>query len=94
MSAGPAKRLPHSSHSRSRFPLQADKASLLGEVIEHVRELQRQADEVAEEGTPGAGDEILVSLDAQEDGAQVVKAAVSCEDRPELLGEIVKAVQR
>lgn len=72
---------------------QADKASLLGEVIEHVKELQRQADEVAGEGMPSGGDELIVTLDTQ-DGAQVIKAAMSCEDRPELLSEVVKAVQR
>ncbi|GAQ80745.1 basic helix-loop-helix protein [Klebsormidium nitens] len=74
-------------------PTKADKASLLGEVIDHVKELQRQADEVAGEGVPSGGDKVLVTLDEQE-GAQVLKVAMSCEDRPELLTEVVKAIQR
>ncbi|XP_002978655.2 transcription factor bHLH30 [Selaginella moellendorffii] len=72
-----------------------DKASLLAEVIEHVKDLKRQAAEIAEGGpVPTDVDELKVDTDASSsDGNFVLKASLCCEDRPDLLSDLTKALR-
>lgn len=67
-----------------------DKATLLGEVVRHVRELKGMADDVAVV-VPGEGDE--VGVEEKVEGVEGrVRAWVCCADRPGLMGELSRAV--
>ncbi|KAL5230392.1 hypothetical protein ABZP36_029168 [Zizania latifolia] len=85
-----------------------DKAALLGEVVRHVRELRRRADDATEgvDVVPGEGDEVGV----EEEAAAVdyhclpdhagdrrwrprVRAWVCCADRPGLMSDLGRAVR-
>ena len=81
-----------------------DKAALLGSVIDHVKDLKRQAMEVSDVFTvPTEVDEVTV--DCEFDQGLVpnnsiktpenifIKASVCCEDRPELFSELIRALQ-
>eukprot|EP00850_Spirogloea_muscicola_P000170 SM000001S04572 [mRNA] locus=s1:1028032:1029090:+ [translate_table: standard] len=86
---------------------QSDKASLLGEVIEYVKDLKRQARDAnaaASAGgpatiVPGDADELQVELEAvPADGSggagkRLICAAMCCEDRPDLLADLVRTLQ-
>lgn len=69
-----------------------DKATLLGEVVRHVRELRVIADDVATSAIPGEGDEVGVDDNVAEGGFGRVRAWVCCADRPGLMGELSRAV--
>ncbi|KAG0469589.1 hypothetical protein HPP92_016289 [Vanilla planifolia] len=74
--------------------LQTDKASLLAEVVRHVKELKRQTSEMAEEEPlPTEADEVIVHAGRDVDGRLVVNASVCCEDRSDLLPELIKALK-
>ncbi|QCE00722.1 transcription factor bHLH30-like [Vigna unguiculata] len=96
----------HLSTLRSLLPnaAKSDKASLLAEVVEHVKRLRKQADEVAcgdggEPGLvpseawplPGDCDEATVSWCEGE--ANRVKATVCCEDRAGLNRDVTRAIR-
>jgi len=91
--------------------VQTDKASLLAEVLDHVKELKRQtlammvaaAAAVAgggdDEGAAGPAqmlpteaDELAVDAAADRAGRLVVRASLCCEDRPDLIPDIVRAL--
>ena len=72
---------------------QTDKASLLAEVIQHVKELKRQTTLIAETSpVPTEMDELTVDT-ADEDGKFVIKASLCCEDRPDLLPDLIKTLK-
>jgi hypothetical protein len=75
--------------------LQTDKASLLAEVIQHVKELKRQTSEITEEACqlPTESDELTVDASSDEDGRLVVRASLCCDDRADLLPDLVRALK-
>jgi hypothetical protein len=77
------------------FEIQTDKASLLAEVIQHVKELKRQTTEIAEEcPLPTESDELTVdALSTDEEGRFIVRASLCCEDRSDLLPDLIKTLK-
>ncbi|KAK4741499.1 hypothetical protein SAY87_025087 [Trapa incisa] len=87
----------HLSKLRSMLPstIKTDKASLLAEVIQHVKELKRRTSLIAEANLiPTEMDELMVD-DASDEvhGKFVVRASMCCEDRPDLLIELSKTLK-
>lgn len=69
---------------------------MLAEVIQHVKELKRQTSVIEESGpVPTETDEITVdnASDEFEDGICVIKASICCEDRSDLLPELIKTLK-
>ncbi|XP_073117532.1 transcription factor bHLH30 isoform X2 [Elaeis guineensis] len=86
----------HLAKLRSLLPntTKTDKASLLAEVIQHVKELKRQTLEIAEESPlPTESDELTVDAGSDEDGRFIVKASLCCDDRSDLLPDLIKALK-
>ncbi|XP_074591207.1 transcription factor bHLH30-like [Curcuma longa] len=86
----------HLAKLRSMLPntTKTDKASLLAEVIQHVKELKRQTSEIAEESPlPTEADEIAVESACEEEGSHVVRASLCCDDRPDLLPDLIGALK-
>ncbi|CAA2994399.1 transcription factor bHLH30-like [Olea europaea var. sylvestris] len=86
----------HLAKLRSLLPSTAktDKASLLAEVILHVKELKRQTSIIAETRPfPTEVDELIVDDASDEDGTFVIKASICCEDRPDLLPDLIKTLK-
>jgi hypothetical protein len=75
--------------------VQTDKASLLAEVIQHVKELKRQTSEITEEACPlpTESDELTVDASSDEDGRLVVRASLCCDDRTDLLPDLIRALK-
>ncbi|OIW02249.1 hypothetical protein TanjilG_15132 [Lupinus angustifolius] len=85
----------HLAKLRSLLPntTKTDKASLLAEVIQHVKELKRQTSLIAETSpVPTESDELTVDT-AEEEGKFVIKASLCCEDRSDLLPELIKTLK-
>ncbi|KAG6764154.1 hypothetical protein POTOM_031612 [Populus tomentosa] len=85
----------HLAKLRSLLPstTKTDKASLLAEVIQHVKELKRQTSLIAETSpVPTEMDELTVDT-ADEDGKFVLKASLCCEDRSDLLPDLIKTLK-
>ncbi|GLT75781.1 hypothetical protein SLA2020_474790 [Shorea laevis] len=85
----------HLARLRSLLPstTKTDKASLLAEVIQHVKELKRQTSLIAESSpVPTEVDELTVDA-ADEDGKFVIKASLCCEDRSDLLPDLIKTLK-
>ncbi|KAL9225789.1 hypothetical protein vseg_001675 [Gypsophila vaccaria] len=87
----------HLAKLRSLLPstTKTDKASLLAEVIQHVKELRRQTSIIAETSqVPTETDELTVdpASDGQ-DGAFIIKASLCCDDRSDLLPDLIKALK-
>lgn len=83
-----------------------DKAALLGQVVDHVKEQSKRAKEVSKHtAIPTETDEVVIqelnNADDQETRvsqdvngrSMCVKASVCCEDRPELIGELNIAIK-
>ncbi|XP_068333899.1 transcription factor bHLH30 [Pyrus communis] len=86
----------HLAKLRSLLPstTKTDKASLLAEVIQHVKELKRQTSLIAETSpVPTETDELLVDDESDEDGKFVIKASLCCEDRSDLLPDLIKTLK-
>lgn len=87
----------HLGTLRSLLPsnTKTDKASLLAEVIEHLKDLKRQALEIAEESAvPTETDELTVdAVPSCANGKSLVKVSVCCDDRPELLSDLIKTLK-
>ncbi|XP_028768691.1 transcription factor bHLH30-like isoform X3 [Neltuma alba] len=87
----------HLAKLRSLLPstTKTDKASLLAEVIQHVKELKRQTSLIAETSpVPTEVDELTVdAADEDDDGKVVIKASFCCEDRSDLLPELIKTLK-
>ncbi|TKY69409.1 Transcription factor bHLH30 [Spatholobus suberectus] len=85
----------HLAKLRSLLPntTKTDKASLLAEVIQHVKELKRQTSLIAETSpVPTEADELTVDA-VDEDGRFVIKASLCCEDRSDLLPDLIKTLK-
>ncbi|KAJ7943214.1 Transcription factor bHLH30-like protein [Quillaja saponaria] len=85
----------HLAKLRSLLPstTKTDKASLLAEVIQHVKELKRQTSLIAETSpVPTEIDELTVDA-SDEDGKFVIKASLCCEDRSDLLPDLIKTLK-
>ncbi|XP_062213492.1 transcription factor bHLH30-like [Phragmites australis] len=87
----------HLARLRSLLPntTKTDKASLLAEVIQHVKELKRQTSEITEEACPlpTESDELTVDASSDEDGRLVVRASICCDDRADLLPDLIRALK-
>ncbi|CAA3007961.1 transcription factor bHLH30-like [Olea europaea subsp. europaea] len=86
----------HLAKLRSLLPstTKTDKASLLAEVIQHVKELKRQTSIIAETSpVPTEVDELIVDDASDEDGKFMIKASICCEDRPDLLTDLIKTLK-
>ncbi|KAK9124557.1 hypothetical protein Sjap_014159 [Stephania japonica] len=76
-----------------------DKAALLGSVVDHVKELKKKAIEISNVFTiPSEIDQVLVDSDANADpnndnSITFLKASVCCDDRPELLADLIGAIK-
>ncbi|KAA8539558.1 hypothetical protein F0562_026250 [Nyssa sinensis] len=81
-----------------------DKATLLGSVVEHIKDLKREALEVSKVFTiPSEVDEVTVDCEIDKDSSHIknqtskenifIKASVCCDDRPELLSELTQALK-
>ncbi|KAL9272163.1 Transcription factor bHLH30-like protein, partial [Drosera capensis] len=89
----------HLAKLRSILPstTKTDKASLLAEVIQHVKELKRQTSLIAESSSiPTETDELTVS-DASDELSHsnklVIKASLCCEDRSDILPDLIKTLK-
>ncbi|XP_077240010.1 transcription factor bHLH30-like [Tasmannia lanceolata] len=85
----------HLAKLRSLLPstTKTDKASLLAEVIQHVKDLKRQTLEIAEVGpVPTEVDELTLET-YDEDGKFLIKASLCCEDRSDLLPDLIKTLK-
>ncbi|KAH7840194.1 hypothetical protein Vadar_013971 [Vaccinium darrowii] len=85
----------HLARLRSLLPntTKTDKASLLAEVIQHVKELKRQTSQIAETSpVPAEADELTVDT-SDENGCFVIKASLCCEDRSDLLPDLIKTLK-
>lgn len=75
---------------------QTDKASLLAKVVQRVKELKQQTSELTElESFPSETDEITVlsSDDYSSDGRIIFKASLCCEDRTDLLPDLIEILK-
>lgn len=72
-----------------------DKASLLAEVIEYIKELKSQAADSLEEGfLPSDTDQQSVAVDLSRQGKEsVIRVSISCNDRPDLLSEFTQTLR-
>lgn len=63
-------------------------------MIQHVKELKRQTTEIAEESpVPTESDELTVDSASDEEGRFIVRASLCCEDRSDLLPDLIKALK-
>ncbi|KAJ8445378.1 hypothetical protein Cgig2_010736 [Carnegiea gigantea] len=87
----------HFAKLRSLLPntTKTDKASLLAEVIQHVKELRRQTSIIAEASVvPTEADELTVDAAADgHDGRLIIRASLCCDDRSDLLPDLIKALK-
>ncbi|KAL3695128.1 hypothetical protein R1sor_008779 [Riccia sorocarpa] len=90
----------HLATLRNNLPssTKTDKASLLGEVIDHLKSLKRQVADIAEEGSvPSDVDELTVDLDpslsAGDDGRVYYRASICCEDRPDFYPDLMRTLR-
>ncbi|PSR84921.1 Transcription factor bHLH30 like [Actinidia chinensis var. chinensis] len=86
----------HLAKLRSLLPstTKTDKASLLAEVIQHVKELKRQTSLIADTSpVPTESDELTVDASDDENGKFVIRASLCCEDRSDLLPDLIKTLK-
>ncbi|XP_010556387.1 PREDICTED: transcription factor AIG1-like [Tarenaya hassleriana] len=87
----------HLSKLRSILPntTKTDKASLLAEVIQHTKELKQQTSLIADTcPIPTETDELTVDFSYDDgDGNFVIKASFCCQDRADLMNDVIKALK-
>ncbi|GFP94578.1 transcription factor bhlh30 [Phtheirospermum japonicum] len=86
----------HLAKLRSLLPstTKTDKASLLAEVIQHVKELKRQTSVIAETSpVPTETDELTIDNTSDEDGRPIIKASICCDDRSDLMPDLIKTLK-
>lgn len=90
--------------SLSLFPLfvlifftQTDKSTLLAKVVQRVKELKQQTLEITDETIPSETDEISVlnieDCSRGDDRRIIFKVSFCCEDRPELLKDLMETLK-
>lgn len=63
-------------------------------MIQHLKELKRQTSIIAESSPiPTETDELTVDNEEDEDGRFVIKASLCCEDRTDLLPDLIKTLK-
>lgn len=63
-------------------------------MIQHVKELKRQTSVIAETSpVPTETDELIVDDASDEEGKFVIKASLCCEDRSDLLPDLIKTLK-
>ncbi|KAG6524049.1 transcription factor bHLH30-like [Zingiber officinale] len=73
-----------------------DKAALLAQVINHVKKLKKNAAENSKGYTiPSDADEVRVEIerDATNTGIFIIKASICCEDRPDIIADLMQTLQ-
>ncbi|CAH2063938.1 unnamed protein product [Thlaspi arvense] len=73
-----------------------DKATVLAKVVQRVKELKQQTLEISNETLPSETDEISVlnfEDCSKDDGRIIFKVSFCCEDRPDLLQDLVKILK-
>ncbi|OVA02014.1 Myc-type [Macleaya cordata] len=87
----------HLNKLRSLLPCNSktDKASLLAKVIQQVKDLKQQTMEISQlELFPSETDEISVHAgDFSGDGRSIMKASLCCEDRSDLLPDLIETLK-
>ncbi|KAJ1405230.1 Myc-type, basic helix-loop-helix [Sesbania bispinosa] len=90
----------HLDHLRTLLPCNSktDKASLLAKVVQRVKELKQQTSEITElETVPSETDEITVLSTGGDhaggDGRLIFKASLCCEDRSDLITDIIEILK-
>ncbi|XP_059668301.1 transcription factor bHLH106 [Cornus florida] len=88
----------HLDRLRSLLPCNSrtDKATLLAKVIQRVKELKKQSSETIQlETFPSETDEITVSSsgDCLSDGRLLIRASWCCEDRSDLIPELIQTLK-
>ncbi|PWA72748.1 hypothetical protein CTI12_AA085430 [Artemisia annua] len=86
----------HLAKLRSLLPntTKTDKASLLAEVIQHVKELKHQTSIIAAQiPVPSEIDELVIDNTSDEEGRIVIKASLCCDDRSDLLPDLIKTLK-
>ncbi|KZV22475.1 DNA binding protein [Dorcoceras hygrometricum] len=68
-----------------------DKASLLAHVVQRVKELNQQTSQIknSDQTIPSESDEVSITKDDNFHGESVVKASLCCEDRVDLIPELI-----
>ncbi|KAK6942157.1 Myc-type, basic helix-loop-helix (bHLH) domain [Dillenia turbinata] len=85
----------HLDRLRSLLPCNSktDKASLLGKVIERVKELKQQTSQITDlDLFPSESDEIAV-FTSDFDGQYVLKASLCCQDRSDLIPDLIQTLK-
>ncbi|CAN8236099.1 unnamed protein product [Cochlearia groenlandica] len=87
----------HFTKLRSILPntTKTDKASLLAEVIQHVKELKKETLVIEETSSlvPTENNELTVAFTEDNDGRLVIKTTICCEDRFDLLQDMIKTLK-
>ncbi|XP_010502451.1 PREDICTED: transcription factor AIG1-like [Camelina sativa] len=87
----------HLAKLRSILPntTKTDKASLLAEVIQHMKELKRQTSLITDTcQVPTESDDLTVdSAYNDEDGNLVIRASFCCQDRTDLMHDVINALK-
>nr|XP_043612892.1 transcription factor bHLH30-like [Erigeron canadensis] len=86
----------HLTKLRTLLPntTKTDKASLLAEVIQHLKELKHQTSIIAKQSlVPTEMNELTIDNTLDEEGRIVIKASLCCEDRSDLLPDLIKTLK-
>ncbi|KAI3817163.1 hypothetical protein L1987_10952 [Smallanthus sonchifolius] len=86
----------HLTKLRSLLPntTKTDKASLLAEVIQHVKELKCQTSIITEQiPIPSEIDELTIDNTLDEEGRIVIRASLCCDDRSDLLQDLIRTLK-
>ncbi|KAJ8570521.1 hypothetical protein K7X08_037493 [Anisodus acutangulus] len=88
----------HLNQLRTLLPANSkiDKASLLAKVVQRVRDLKEQTSKImqCETNFPSENDEITVlSNDSSADGKLLIKASICCEDRFDLIPDLIQTLK-
>ncbi|XP_076891920.1 transcription factor bHLH30-like [Bidens hawaiensis] len=86
----------HLTKLRSLLPntTKTDKATLLAEVIQHIKKLKHQTSMMDKQSSvPSETDELIIDNTFDEEGRIVIKASLCCEDRSDLMKDLVKTLK-
>ncbi|KAG9156241.1 hypothetical protein Leryth_009121 [Lithospermum erythrorhizon] len=88
----------HLDRLRTLLPCNSktDKATLLAKVVQRVRDLKEQTSQILQlENYPSENDEITVfsSDDYSNDGRLLIKASLCCEDRSDLIPDLIETMK-